>query len=90
VALRAQQLYPFLPIKFLITQKYDAIAKVSNLGIPKLIVHGRADEVISFQHGEILFSAASEPKEFLPFEGGHNDDVFVISRAYKDQLEIFY
>ncbi|MDD5194961.1 MAG: alpha/beta hydrolase [Candidatus Omnitrophica bacterium] len=90
VALRAQQLYPFLPMKFLITQKYDTVAKVNNLRIPKLIVHGRADAVINFQHGEVLFSAAPEPKQFLPFEGGHNDDLFVISRAYKDQLEIFF
>ena len=86
VALRAQQLYPFLPMKFLISQKYDTMAKVKNLRIPKLITHGRQDEVISFHHGEILFSAAAEPKQFLPFDGSHNDDVYVISSAYKDEL----
>ncbi len=86
VALRAQQLYPFLPMKFLITQKYDTVAKVKNLRIPKLIAHGRQDEVISFHHGEILFAAAAEPKQFLPFDGGHNDDVYVTSAVYKDEL----
>jgi len=86
VALRAQQLYPFLPIKFLVTQKYDTMVKVKNLRIPKLIAHGRQDEVISFHHGEILFAAAAEPKQFLPFDGGHNDDVYVTSSAYKDEL----
>lgn len=87
VALRAQQLYPFLPMKFLITQKYDTMAKVKNLYIPKLIAHGRQDEVISFRHGEALFSVAAEPKQFLPFEGGHNDDLYVTSPAYKDKLK---
>ena len=86
VALRAQQLYPFLPMKFLIAQKYDTMAKVKNLRIPKLIAHGRQDEVISFRHGEVLFAAAAEPKQFLPFDGGHNDDVYVTSSAYKDEL----
>lgn len=90
VALRAQQLYPFLPMKLLITQKYDAMSRVKDIHIPKLIVHGRQDEVISFRHGEILFGAAAEPKQFLPFEGGHNDDVFVTSSAYKDELRVFF
>ncbi len=86
VTLRAQQIYPFLPMKFFITQKYDTMAKVKDLRIPKLIAHGRQDEVISFSHGEILFAAAAEPKEFLPFEGSHNDDAYVISSAYKEEL----
>lgn len=89
VVLRAQQLYPFLPMKLLITQKYDTMAKVKNMKIPKLIAHGRQDEVISFRHGEILFKVAAEPKRFLPFNGGHNDDVFVTSDAYKEELKKF-
>lgn len=89
VALRAQQLYPFLPMKLLITQKYDAMDKVKNIHIPKLIAHGRRDEVISFRHGEILFGVAAEPKQFLPFDGGHNDDTYVTSVAYKEVLQKF-
>jgi fermentation-respiration switch protein FrsA (DUF1100 family) len=90
VAQRAQQIYPFLPMKLLISQKYDTVFKVKNLRIPKLIAHGRQDEVIRFRHGEILFSAAAEPKQFLPFNGGHNDDVYVTSPAYKDDLSKFF
>ena len=89
VALRAQQLYPFLPMKLLITQKYNAMVKVSNIRIPKLIAHGRNDEVISFRHGEILFKSAAEPKQFLPFNGGHNDDIFVTSHIYEGELKRF-
>jgi fermentation-respiration switch protein FrsA (DUF1100 family) len=89
VALRAQQLYPFLPMKLLITQKYDAMAKAKDIHIPKLIAHARQDEVISFRHGEILFKSAAEPKQFLPFDGGHNDDVYVTSAAYMENLRKF-
>jgi len=89
VVMRAQQLYPFLPMKLLITQKYDTIAKVRNIRIPKLILHGKNDEVISFKQGEDLFEAAAEPKQFLPFEGGHNDDVYVTLPAYKKELHMF-
>jgi len=89
VALRAQQLYPFLPMKLLITQKYDAMAKVKDIHIPKLIAHAKQDEVISFRHGEILFKSAAEPKQFLSFDGGHNDDVYVTSVAYRENLQKF-
>ena len=89
VILQAQQLYPFLPMNFLITQKYDTIAKVKNVNIPKLISHGKSDKVISFKHGEALFEAAADPKQFLPFEGGHNDDIYVTSSAYKKELQKF-
>jgi fermentation-respiration switch protein FrsA (DUF1100 family) len=73
----------------LISQKYDAITKVKNIRIPKFIVHGRQDEVISFRHGEILFKSAAEPKQFLPFDGSHNDDVYVTSVAYMENLNKF-
>ncbi|MCK5306028.1 MAG: alpha/beta hydrolase [Candidatus Omnitrophica bacterium] len=90
VVIRAQQIYPFLPMKFLISQKYDALDKIKNIDIPKLIVHGRNDEVIAFNHGQILFDAAGEPKQFLPFEGGHNDEVYVTSDEYRKKLEEFF
>lgn len=89
VTMRAQQLYPFLPMKILISQKYDTIAKVKHITIPKFIAHGKNDEVISFKHGQILFNVACEPKQFLPFDGGHNDDVYVTSVAFKEDIEKF-
>ncbi len=89
VTMRAQQLYPFLPMKLLITQRYDTVAKVKDIHIPKLISHGKNDEVISFKHGEILFKESADPRQFLPFEGGHNDDIYVTSFAYKEELKKF-
>ncbi|MFH1678225.1 MAG: alpha/beta hydrolase [Candidatus Omnitrophota bacterium] len=90
VTMCAQQFYPFLPMKLLITQKYDTVAKVRDIRIPKLISHSKNDEVISFKHGEALFEAAINSKQFLPFEGGHNDDVYVTSAGFKAELEKFF
>jgi fermentation-respiration switch protein FrsA (DUF1100 family) len=90
LAKRAQQVYPFLPMQLLVTQKYDTMSKVKNIRIPKLIAHGRQDDVIGFEHGEILFQSAADPKEFLPFAGGHNDDIYITSSAYKAELLKFF
>lgn len=89
VALRAKQMYPYLPMKLLVSQKYDALKKISGLGIPKLIAHGKKDNVISFDHGKRLYSAAKAPKEFLVFDGGHNDDTYITSPKFKEELSRF-
>jgi len=85
----AKEILPFLPIKLLVSQRFDAINKVRNISIPKLILHGRDDEVIRFRHSERLYKSAAEPKEFLPFNGGHNDEIFVTSDLYKEKLRQF-
>ena len=42
---------------------------VGRVRMPVLIVHGDADSVIPFAHGERLYSLASEPKQFVRMEG---------------------
>jgi fermentation-respiration switch protein FrsA (DUF1100 family) len=47
----------------------DQVAKISPT--PLLIIHGTQDEIIPFVNGEILYSAAREPKNFLSYDGPH-------------------
>jgi fermentation-respiration switch protein FrsA (DUF1100 family) len=62
---------------------------VTKATCPVLVVHSRDDEIIPFHHGEVLFSAASEPKTFLELRGGHNDAHFTSETAYIDGLRRF-
>jgi fermentation-respiration switch protein FrsA (DUF1100 family) len=40
---------------------------------PVLMTHGTADRTVPFSHGERLFAAANEPKQFIRMEGeGHH------------------
>ena len=43
--LRAKEAYPFLPVRWLLVQRYDSLAKIRQIAAPKLIVHGDIDEV---------------------------------------------
>lgn len=90
VAKIAREIYPFLPVKILVAQKYDTLSKIKNIHIPKLILHGQQDEIINFQHAEMIFQSAANPKQFLPFNGGHNDDFYVTSEAFKNELIDFF
>jgi hypothetical protein len=61
-----------IPARFL-SHRYDALSKIEKVTIPKLIIHGRSDQMIPFEHGKRLFRAAKPPKEFYEARGGHED-----------------
>ncbi len=84
-----KKLFPFLPLKWLITVKYDALSKIESITVPKLIIHSEDDEIIPFQHGRRLFEAAPEPKEFYPMRGGHNDAVFLSQEDFAARIGKF-
>lgn len=68
---RGAELYPFLPVRFLASQRFASIDKIARVGSPKLFLHSPSDDVIPFAHGQRLFAAAAEPKRFVSVVGGH-------------------
>lgn len=70
---RGQELYPFLPVRWMMRNRFDSLKKIPGIRTPKLFIHARSDEVIPVLHGRKLFEAAVEPKKFLELRGGHND-----------------
>lgn len=64
----------WLPFSALITQRFEAISKVQDIGAPLLVVHGTADSLINPTLGRKLYEAATVPKMFVLVEGGshHN------------------
>ena len=53
-------------------------------------MHGKADEVIPFSHGQKLFAAAPEPKRSLWVDAAaHNDFMWVAGDRYSSTLQEF-
>lgn len=52
--------------------RHDPLAALGSLRVPLLIVHGTADEVIPFGHGEQLAAAAAAGTEFIRVDGAHH------------------
>lgn len=74
VAEVAQHHYWYLPAKWLILDKWNSLARVEEVSVPILVLHGERDKVIPARFGKRLFAAAKEPKELLLHpEAGHND-----------------
>ena len=78
--------YPFLPVDWVLRHRYESIQKVARVSCPKLLIHGRDDELIPLENALELFRAASEPKAMLETPGGHNEAGFTYSKEYADQL----
>ena len=60
----------WLPLGPLITQRFESMTRVSQIGSPLLVVHGENDSLIKPELGRKLFDAASEPKAFVLVPGG--------------------
>jgi fermentation-respiration switch protein FrsA (DUF1100 family) len=79
---RAQEVYPYVPVRLVARSRFLSIEKIPHVRMPKLFLHARADEVIPFAHGRRLFEAATEPKTFVALRGGHGDAFEVDSDTY--------
>jgi pimeloyl-ACP methyl ester carboxylesterase len=77
----------WVPISALITQRFEAIRKVDQIGSPLLVVHGGRDQLIDPNLGRKLFEAAAEPKMFVLVEvGSHHNTNSVGQPQYKEAL----
>ncbi len=64
----------WMPIGPLLTQRFEAIRKVGQIGSPLLVVHGGQDQLIKPDLGRKLYDAAAEPKRFVLVENGSHHD----------------
>jgi len=47
----------------------SALVTLPLSNVPKLFIHGTADEVVPFSHSEKMFDVAAPPKELMLIEG---------------------
>jgi fermentation-respiration switch protein FrsA (DUF1100 family) len=80
----------FRSLSHLLPLHYNNIGKIAHVRVPKLIIHGTADDLVPFRMGQALYQAASDPKYFFPIAGaGHNDTYEVGGAHYFDVFAQF-
>lgn len=66
--------YPFLPVSWLMKDRYESIKRIAGVKAPVFIAHGAKDWTVPQSLGRKLFDAAVEPKDALWVSAaGHND-----------------
>jgi fermentation-respiration switch protein FrsA (DUF1100 family) len=72
------------------TYRFPAAEFLRDAAVPALVMHGDADSIIPFEHGQALFEKIGGPKEFFIIRGGdHNDTEPPDPRAYWQAINAF-
>jgi alpha-beta hydrolase superfamily lysophospholipase len=81
----------WLPVSPFITQRFNAVSRIAEVGSPVLVVHGSLDSLIPPRLGQELYERAREPKRFVLVEGGsHHNTNAVGQPQYREALaELF-
>ena len=70
--------------------KFSNLEKIKRVDCPVLVMHGTADEVIPFWHGQQLFEAVQTPKKSLWIaDAGHQNLKDIAGDRYEKALENF-
>lgn len=85
----ARHHYPWLPVQWLLTARYDALARLPRVHAPLLILHSPRDEIVPFAMAEALHAAAPGPARLVRLDGGHNDAFLVAAPVYEAALRAF-
>ena len=83
--------FGWLPLRPLITQRFNAGERIADIGSPVLVVHGARDQMIQPALGRALFERAKEPKRFILAESGnhHNAQSMVRDEVREAMSNLF-
>jgi len=89
--------YPWLPVRFLLLDRYESISQAAKITCPVLQLHGNADNIVPFESGRSLFDALPDKsnsgiaKQFVELNGiSHNNVVIGAGNEYAGAIrELF-
>jgi pimeloyl-ACP methyl ester carboxylesterase len=87
---RAREVYPWLPIRYMIRNPFASRDRIGRIGSPLLLLHARDDRIIPFPHAERLLAAAHGPKRLVALTGGNIRPNLVDQQTYLDGLRGFF
>lgn len=77
----------WLPIAGLITQHFDAGARIAQVGSPVLVVHAARDTMVAPELGRALYERALPPKRFVLVEDAVHENTSSLGQAqYREAL----
>ena len=77
-----------LPVRWLLSQKFDSIDKIDQVGMPVLLVHGQDDRSVPPRFSQQLYEAAQQPKTLLLVPGAsHNNSMSLAGPRYRQAIK---
>lgn len=85
----AADLYPWLPVRWMINYDYNTLDQIKQIESPIFMSHSRDDQIVPFHHGKKLFEAVESPKKFVELEGSHGSGFWETGAKYRNGLQRF-
>jgi pimeloyl-ACP methyl ester carboxylesterase len=80
----------YLPLRLIITERFDSLSKIGSIRLPKLILQGDSDTMVPPVMARRLYDAAPDPKQIALIPGGgHENSAVVNAPAYFAALNAF-
>jgi fermentation-respiration switch protein FrsA (DUF1100 family) len=80
----------YLPLRLIITERFDSLSKIGSIRVPKLILQGDSDTMVPPIMARRLYDAAPDPKQIALIPGGgHENSGVVNAMAYFAALNAF-
>ena len=77
-----------LPVRWLLSQKFDSLGKIQDIGLPVLLVHGLDDRFVPARFSQQLYEAARQPKTLLLVPGAsHNNSLSLAGPRYRQAIQ---
>ncbi len=84
-----RRLAPFLPVSLLLRHRFDNLRKISRIKCPILIGHGRRDQIVPFEMGQRLATAAHKvPVMTLWIDGADHNDFYQVGGKEIDKAVV--
>ena len=88
--------YPWLPVSWLLLDRYRSDQRIQHVTCPLLMLHGNADRIVPYESGRQLFELAPEQsisgvvRKFVTLEGiGHNNVLSTSWEEIQSSVEAF-
>src|SRR5690606_3529702 len=73
IADAAADIYWYVPVHYLVLDRFDSYSKIRDVTAPIYIFHGTEDTLVPIALGQRLYDHATSQKRFFALEGqGHN------------------
>lgn len=66
--------YPWVPVKWLLRDRYDSVAHLASFGRPVLVVVAERDSIVPARFGEALYDALADPKQMIVVKSAEHND----------------
>lgn len=84
----ARHHYPFLPVRLILRQRFDSIARAPSIRIPLLVLMGSADAIIPNASTRKLVAAWGGAVRLVTIEGAGHNDISLLA-GYGEAIQAF-